>query len=62
MVATVDRAARPQPHKHSACPEHFERALEVPCLFHGGQAKHLLKDCATIRGYIYGTLSQQGKA
>jgi hypothetical protein len=24
--------------------------------------KHLLKDCATIRGYIRGTLSQQGKA
>jgi hypothetical protein len=27
-----------------------------------GQAKHLLKDCATMKGYICDTLGQQGKA
>jgi hypothetical protein len=37
-------------------PEHFEKALEAPCSFHDGQAKHLLKDCSTIRGYIPSTL------
>jgi hypothetical protein len=31
-------------------------------MFHGGQAKHLLKDCATMRGYICNMLDQQGKA
>jgi hypothetical protein len=41
---------------------HFEKALEAPCPFHGGQTKHLLKDRATIRCYIRGTLGQQGKA
>jgi hypothetical protein len=58
MVAAVDRAARPQPRRHGACPEHFEKALEAPYPFHSGQAKHLLKDCTTIRGYIRGTLGQ----
>jgi hypothetical protein len=43
-------------------PKHFEKALEGPCPFHGGQAKHLLKDCATIRGYIHGTHGQYDKA
>jgi hypothetical protein len=46
----------------AACLEHFEKALEAPCPFHSGQAKHLLKDYATIRGYIRGTIGQQGKA
>ena len=44
------------------CPKNFKDTLEAPCLFHGGQTKHLLKDCATIRGYICGTLDQEGKA
>jgi hypothetical protein len=61
MVITVDHAARPQPHERAARPEHFEKALEAPCPFHEGPAKHLLEDYATIRGYIYGTLGQQGK-
>jgi hypothetical protein len=56
MVATVDRTARPQPYGCAACPKHFEKTLEAPCSFHGGKAKHLLKGCATIRGYIRGTL------
>jgi hypothetical protein len=56
MVATVDRAAMPQPHRWGAWHEHFEKALETPCPFHGGRAKHLLRDCATIRGYIRDTL------
>jgi hypothetical protein len=43
------------------CPEHFEKALEAPYPFHGGQAKNLLKDCAIIRGYIRNTLGQKGK-
>jgi hypothetical protein len=42
--------------------EHFEKALESPCPFHGEQAKHLLKDYATMKGYICSTLGQQGKA
>jgi hypothetical protein len=42
--------------RHGAHPEHFEKALEAPCPFHGGQVKHLLKDSATIKGYIRGTL------
>jgi hypothetical protein len=62
MVAAADCAARPQPHGHDACPEHFEKALEAPCLFYRGPVKHLLKDYATIMGYIRGTLGQQGKA
>jgi hypothetical protein len=37
---------------------HFEKALESPCPFHEGQAKHLLKDYATMKGYIYSTLGQ----
>jgi hypothetical protein len=41
---------------------HFKKVLEAPFLIHRGQAKHLLKDCTTIRGYIRGTLGQQGKA
>jgi hypothetical protein len=56
MVVVADHTTRPQPYKRVACLEHFEKALEAPCLFHGEQAKHLLKDCATIRGYICGTL------
>jgi hypothetical protein len=40
----------------------LEKVLEAPCPFHRRQAKHLLKDCATIRGYIHGTLGQPGKA
>jgi hypothetical protein len=51
----------PQPHRWGAWPEHFEKALKTPCPFHGGRAKHLLRDCATIRGYIRDTLGQQGK-
>ena len=62
MVTMVDHAARPQPHGHAARPKHFEKALKSPCSFHGGQTKHLLKDCTTMKGYICGTLSQQGKA
>jgi hypothetical protein len=44
-----------------AHPECFEKVLEAPCPFHGGQMKHLLKDCAMIRGYIRDILIQQGK-
>jgi hypothetical protein len=62
MTVMADHVARPQPCGHDTCPEYFEKALEAPCPFHGGQAKHLLKDYATIRGYIDGTLGQQGKA
>jgi hypothetical protein len=58
MVIAVDHAARPRPHGHAACLEHFEKALESPCPFHGGQAKHLLKDCNTMKGYIRSTLGQ----
>ena len=43
-------------------PSTSRRHLKTPCPFHGGHAKHLLKGCATIRGYICGTLGQQGKA
>jgi hypothetical protein len=43
-------------------PSILRRCSKAPYLFHGGQAKHLLKDCTTIRGYIRGTLGQQGKA
>jgi hypothetical protein len=56
MVAAADCAVGPQPFGHAMCPEHFEKALEAPCPFHGGQAKNLLKDCAIIRGYIRDTL------
>jgi hypothetical protein len=62
MTVVADHVTRPQPCGHGTCPEHFEKALEAPCPFHGGQAKHLLKDYATIRGYVDGTLGQQGKA
>jgi hypothetical protein len=58
MVAMANRAARPQPHRRGARPEHYEKALEAPCPFHGGQAKHLLKDCATMKGYIRNTYDQ----
>jgi hypothetical protein len=44
-----------------AHPERFEKVLEAPCPFHGGQTKHLLKDYAMIRGYIHSILGQQGK-
>ena len=62
MVTVANRAARPWPHERGTCLEHFEKALEAPNPFHGGQAKHLRKDCATMKGYIRGTLDQQGKA
>ena len=62
MVAAVDHTTRPQPRGHGARPEHFEKVLEAPYPFHGGQAKHLLKDHATMKGYIHSTLGQQGKA
>ena len=62
MVVAAQRAARPQPRGRGPHSKHFEKALEVPCPFHGGKAKHLLKDCATMRGYIRGTLGQPGKA
>jgi hypothetical protein len=42
-------------------PKHFEKALEAPYPFHGGQVKHLLKDCTTMRGYFCGTLGQPVK-
>jgi hypothetical protein len=58
MVAMADHAASPQPRRCAACLEHFEKALEAPYPFHSGQAKHLLKDYATIRGYIRGTIGQ----
>jgi hypothetical protein len=58
MVAAVDYAARPQPRGHAVRLEHFKKALKAPCPFHGGQAKHLLKDYTTISGYIHGTLGQ----
>ena len=62
MVDAAERAARPQPHGQGSCPEYFKKALEAAYPFHGGQAKHLLKDYATMKGYIHGTLGQQGKA
>jgi hypothetical protein len=62
MGAVADHATRPQPRGCTTHPEHFEKVLEAPCPFYGGQVKHLLKDCTTIRGYIRGTLGQQGKA
>jgi hypothetical protein len=62
MVAMADRATRLQPRRRGARPNHFEKTLKDPCPFHGGQAKHLLKDYATVRGYIRSTLGQQGKA
>ena len=62
MVAAVDYATRPQSHGWGMCPEHFEKALKAPHPFHQRQAKHLLKDCATMRSYICGTLGQLGKA
>jgi hypothetical protein len=55
MVATTDR---PQPCGRGTCSEHFKKVLEAPYPFHGGQAKHLLKDYATMKGYICGTLNQ----
>jgi hypothetical protein len=61
MVAAADCTVGLQPFGHAMCPEHFEKALEAPCPFHGGQAKNLLKDCAIIRGYIHDTLGQKGK-
>jgi hypothetical protein len=48
----------PEPRGHGACLEHFEKVLEAPFPFHEGQAKHLLEDYTTIRGYIRGTLAQ----
>ena len=56
MSAVTDRAARPQPRGRGVRPERIKKALEAPCPFHGGQAKHLLKDYATLRGYIRGTI------
>jgi hypothetical protein len=61
MVAAADRAAWPQPHGWGAHPEHFEKMLEAPLPVPWEQAKHLLKDYATIRGYICGTHGQPSK-
>jgi hypothetical protein len=36
MVAMAKCATHPHPHGKGPCPEHFEKALEVPCPFHGG--------------------------
>jgi hypothetical protein len=58
MVATADHATRPQTRGRDARPKHFEKVLESPCSFHGGQARHLLKVCATMKGYIRSTLDQ----
>jgi hypothetical protein len=59
MVATAEHTARPQPRGGGgARPEHFEKGLEAPYLFHKGHLKHLLKDYATVRGYIRNTLGQ----
>jgi hypothetical protein len=54
----ADRATRLQPRRRGARPNHFEKTLKDPYPFHGGQAKHLLKDYATVRGYIRSTLGQ----
>jgi hypothetical protein len=51
-------ATRPQPHRHVAHLEHFKKVLESPCPFHREQVKHLLKDSATMKGYICSTLGQ----
>ena len=40
-------------HQQSTCPEHFKMALEAYCPFYEGQANHLLKDYAIVRGYIH---------
>jgi hypothetical protein len=60
--AATDHTARTQPRERGAHPKHFKKALKASCPFHGGQTMHLIKDYATIRGYICGTLGQQGKA
>jgi hypothetical protein len=62
MVVVAQRVALPQPRRWGACSKHFEKVLEAPYPFHMGQAKHLLKDYTTIKGYICGTLGQLGKA
>jgi hypothetical protein len=49
MVAAADCTTRPQPKGRGQHLEHFERALDGPYLFHGGQVRHLLKDCETMR-------------
>jgi len=43
-------------------PRALQEGIEALCLFHGEQAKHLLKDYATMKGYIHSTLAQQSKA
>ena len=40
----------------------MEKELESPYSFHGGQARYLLKDYATMKGCIRSTVSQYGKA
>ena len=57
-MAMADRTAKPQPRGRGASLEHFVKALKVPCPFHGGQAKHLLKGYATMKGYMRSTLGQ----
>jgi hypothetical protein len=57
-VVVTDRVAKSQPRERGTCPEHFEKALEAPCPFHRGQLKHLIKDYATMKGYIRGALGQ----
>jgi hypothetical protein len=58
MVTAANPATRPQPHGRATHLEHFKKALESPRLFHGERVKHLLKDCATMKGYICSTLGQ----
>jgi hypothetical protein len=62
MVVVADRANIPQPRGRAVSPEHLKKALEAPCSFHGGQVRHILKDYATMRGYIHSTLGPQGRA
>ena len=57
-MAAVDHTTRPQPHRRGAFLEHFEKALESPYPYHRGKAKYLLKDYATMKGYIHSTLGQ----
>ena len=61
-MVVEDRATNPEPPARSPRLEHFENVLEAPFPFYGVLAKHLLKDCSTMKGYIYNTLDQKGKA
>lgn len=62
MVAATEHATWPKPKGKHQHPKHFERVLEEPCQFHGGQARHLHKDCITMQSYIRGTLNLKSKA